>query len=153
LPASRPTPRVSLFVWLLPLDLSGLCGPTSSYVIAGIALRVSGALNPHHNDKVGIASVGQLDEYVSTFEISVFEISLTFVNYVYYRQHPPHAKLCLLRISNKASWTGRDGEMDGTFRHQAPFHKQLPGRNGHMSHFIAVSFSSRYGLHRHFEGL
>jgi hypothetical protein len=50
--------RVSLFVWLLPLDLSSLGGPTSSYATAGIALRVSGALKPHHHDKVGIASAG-----------------------------------------------------------------------------------------------
>jgi hypothetical protein len=52
--------RVSLFVWLLPLDLSGLGGPTSSYATAGIALRVSGALKPHHHDKVRIESVGKL---------------------------------------------------------------------------------------------
>jgi hypothetical protein len=26
--------------------------PTSSYATAGIALRVSGALKPHHHDKV-----------------------------------------------------------------------------------------------------
>jgi hypothetical protein len=31
---------------------------TSSYATAGIVLRVSGALKPHHHDKVGIASVG-----------------------------------------------------------------------------------------------
>jgi hypothetical protein len=59
--ASRPNPtwktRVSLFVWLLPLDLSGLGGPTSSYTTTGIALRVSGALKLHDHDKVGIASV------------------------------------------------------------------------------------------------
>jgi hypothetical protein len=46
---------VSLFVWLLPLDLSGLGGPTSCYATGSIALRVSGALKPHHHDKVGIA--------------------------------------------------------------------------------------------------
>jgi hypothetical protein len=44
--------RVSLFVWLLPLDLSGTGDPTSSYATDGIALRVSGALKPHHYDKV-----------------------------------------------------------------------------------------------------
>jgi hypothetical protein len=44
---------VSLFVWLLPLDLTGIGGPTSSYATTGIALRVSGALKPHHHDKVG----------------------------------------------------------------------------------------------------
>jgi hypothetical protein len=37
---------------------SGLGGPTSSYATAGIALTVSGALKPHHHDKVEIASVG-----------------------------------------------------------------------------------------------
>jgi hypothetical protein len=30
--------RVSLFVWLLPLDLSGMGDSTSSYATAGIAL-------------------------------------------------------------------------------------------------------------------
>jgi hypothetical protein len=32
--------------------------PTSSYDTAGIALRVSGALRPHHHDKVETPSVG-----------------------------------------------------------------------------------------------
>jgi hypothetical protein len=49
--------RVSLFVWLLPLDLSGLGGPTSSYATASIALGVSGALKPHHHNKVRMPSV------------------------------------------------------------------------------------------------
>jgi hypothetical protein len=31
---------------------------TSSYANAGIALRVSGALKPHHHDKVETSSVG-----------------------------------------------------------------------------------------------
>jgi hypothetical protein len=44
--------RVSHFVWLLPLDLSGMGDPTSSYATAGIALRVSKALKPHHHDKM-----------------------------------------------------------------------------------------------------
>jgi hypothetical protein len=48
---------VSLFVWLLPLDLSGMGAPTSSYATAGIALRVSEALKPHHHDKVETPSV------------------------------------------------------------------------------------------------
>jgi hypothetical protein len=42
----------------LPPELGGLGGPTSSYATVGIALRVSGALKPHHHDKVGIALVG-----------------------------------------------------------------------------------------------
>jgi hypothetical protein len=49
---------VALFVWLLPLDLSGMGDPTSSYATAGIALRVSGAFKPHHHDKVETPSVG-----------------------------------------------------------------------------------------------
>jgi hypothetical protein len=52
--------RVSLFVGLLPLDLSGMGAPTSSYATAGIALRVSGALKPHHHDKEETPSVGFL---------------------------------------------------------------------------------------------
>jgi hypothetical protein len=34
--------------------------PTSSYATAGIALRVSGALKPHHHDKVETPSVGSV---------------------------------------------------------------------------------------------
>jgi hypothetical protein len=35
-----------------------MCDPTSSYATSGIALRVSGALKPHHHDKVETPSVG-----------------------------------------------------------------------------------------------
>jgi hypothetical protein len=52
--------RVSFFVRLLPLDLSGMDDPTSSYATAGIALRVSGALKPHHDDKMETPSAGHL---------------------------------------------------------------------------------------------
>jgi hypothetical protein len=43
--ASRPTPNledqgISLLVWIIPFDLSGMGGPTSSYATAGIPLRV-----------------------------------------------------------------------------------------------------------------
>jgi hypothetical protein len=58
---SRPTPNLEdqgIFFWLLPLDLSGMGDPTSSYATAGIALRVSGELEPHHHDKVETPSVG-----------------------------------------------------------------------------------------------
>jgi hypothetical protein len=51
--------RVS-FVWLLPLDVSGMGDPTSSYATAGIALRVSGTLKPHHSDEVETPSVGPI---------------------------------------------------------------------------------------------
>jgi hypothetical protein len=58
--AQPPTWRtsVSLFIWLLPLDLSGLGDPTSSYATTIIALRVSGGLKPHHHNKVWLASMG-----------------------------------------------------------------------------------------------
>jgi hypothetical protein len=52
--------RVSLFIWVLTLDLTGQCGPTSSYAIAGIALRVSWAHKPHHKYKVEIPLVGYI---------------------------------------------------------------------------------------------
>jgi hypothetical protein len=44
--------RVSLFIWLLPFDLSGLGDPASSYATAGIALRVTEALKPPDRVKV-----------------------------------------------------------------------------------------------------
>jgi hypothetical protein len=60
---SCPTPKLedkgSLFVWFPPLDLSGKGDSTSSYVTAGIALRISGVIKPHHHhDKEVTPSVG-----------------------------------------------------------------------------------------------
>jgi hypothetical protein len=59
---SRPTPNLEdqgIPIRLAPtLDLSGMGDPISSYATAGIALRVSGALKPHHHDKVETPSVG-----------------------------------------------------------------------------------------------
>jgi hypothetical protein len=49
---------VSLFIWLLPLDLSSMGDSTSSYAIAGIALRVLEAFKLHHHNKVETPSVG-----------------------------------------------------------------------------------------------
>jgi hypothetical protein len=54
--ASRKTPNLKnqgIPLRLAPnLDLSGMGDPTSSSTTAGIALRVSGALKPHHHDTV-----------------------------------------------------------------------------------------------------
>jgi hypothetical protein len=76
--ASRPTlnleDRVSLFVWLLPLDLSGMGAPTSCYATAGIALRVSGALKPHHHDKVETSSVGEMGTMLLYIILIYFEV-------------------------------------------------------------------------------
>jgi hypothetical protein len=43
--------RVSLSVWNLTLDLSGLGDPASSYATVGIALEMIGARKPHRHDK------------------------------------------------------------------------------------------------------
>jgi hypothetical protein len=43
--------RVSLLVWNLTLDLSGLGDPASSYATAGIALEIIGTRKPHRYDK------------------------------------------------------------------------------------------------------
>jgi hypothetical protein len=71
--ASRPTPhpedRLSLFVWLLPLDLFGMGVPTSSYATAGIVLWVSGGLKPHHHDNVKTPSVGKTSYGVRKIKI------------------------------------------------------------------------------------
>jgi hypothetical protein len=41
--------------------------PTSSYATASIAVMVSGALKPHHHDKVATPSVGNYKTYKSIF--------------------------------------------------------------------------------------
>jgi hypothetical protein len=43
--------------------------PTSSYATAGIALRVSGALKPHHHDKVETPSVGSFAPITLIFRL------------------------------------------------------------------------------------
>jgi hypothetical protein len=58
--AQPPTWRtsVSLLVWIIPFDLSGMGGPTSSYATAGIALTVIWPHKPHHYVKVETPSGG-----------------------------------------------------------------------------------------------
>jgi hypothetical protein len=43
-------------------------GTASSYATAGIALRVLGALKPHHHDKVETPSVGNTKIYEQNFK-------------------------------------------------------------------------------------
>jgi len=52
---------VSLFVWALPFDLSGMEGPTSSYATTSIALQVTKSHKPCHHYKVETSS-GELKE-------------------------------------------------------------------------------------------
>jgi hypothetical protein len=59
---SRPTPNLEdqgIPLRLAPTPWPVRMGaPTSSYATAGVALRVSGALKPHHHDKVETPSLG-----------------------------------------------------------------------------------------------
>jgi hypothetical protein len=50
--------RVSLLVWNLTLDLSGLGDTASSYATAGIALEIIGARKPHRHDIYFISACG-----------------------------------------------------------------------------------------------
>jgi len=48
--------RVSLFIWVITFDLSGLGDSASSYATAGLALRVIWPHKPHHCVEVGTSS-------------------------------------------------------------------------------------------------
>jgi len=50
--------RVSLFVWVITLDVSSMGGPTSSHTTASIGLWIMWPHKPHHYIKVEIPSVG-----------------------------------------------------------------------------------------------
>jgi hypothetical protein len=52
--------RVSLFVWIITFDLSGMGDPTSSYATAGIALRIIWPRKLHHYVKAGIPTGGNI---------------------------------------------------------------------------------------------
>ena len=58
----HPTPtwstRVSLFVWVITFDLSGLGDPASSCATAGLALRIIWPHKPNHYHKAGRSSGG-----------------------------------------------------------------------------------------------
>ena len=60
---------MSLFVWLLPFDLSGLGDPTSSYGIADLTLRVAEARKLPHHVKVETPS-GERATLPSPFKMS-----------------------------------------------------------------------------------
>jgi len=64
--------RVSLFVWLLPFDLSGLGVPAGSYATAGIALGVMEALKLPHHVKVETPSGEVLNQYYTKCEELAF---------------------------------------------------------------------------------
>jgi hypothetical protein len=59
---------VSLFVWNLTLDLSGLGDPASSYATAGLALGFIGTRKPHHHDKVEAALMGTFISNLNKFD-------------------------------------------------------------------------------------
>jgi hypothetical protein len=63
-PLTRRT-RVSLFVWVITLDLASMGCHTSIIATASIGLRVIWPHKPHHYVKVGIPSVGY-NSYKST---------------------------------------------------------------------------------------
>ena len=50
--------RVSLLVWIITFDLSGVWYHTSGITTASIALRIIWPRKPHHYVKIGIPSVG-----------------------------------------------------------------------------------------------
>jgi hypothetical protein len=51
---------VSLLVWNLTLELSGLGDPASSYATAGIALEIIGTRKPHRHDKAETPTGGHI---------------------------------------------------------------------------------------------
>jgi hypothetical protein len=78
--------------------------PTSSYATAGIALRVSGALKPHHHDKIETSSVGVI---TVTSPIYSSQSSHSYLNYISYlsgqTEHEPyngHLKYILIEYIN-----------------------------------------------------
>jgi len=66
LSVSCPTPnleRVSLFVWVITTDLSGMGVPAISYTAASIAFRIIWSWKHHHYVRVGIPSRGSNIEW------------------------------------------------------------------------------------------
>jgi hypothetical protein len=67
--------RVSLFVWVIPFDLSSLGDPVRNYASAGLALRIIWPHKPHHYVKVLTPSGGNLSfswQYISQVPTNCF---------------------------------------------------------------------------------
>jgi hypothetical protein len=61
--------------------------PTSSYATACVALRVSGALKPHHHDKVETPSLGIAERYkennVVAADCDMTEFSAEYCDFIF----------------------------------------------------------------------
>jgi hypothetical protein len=79
LSASRPTLNLedqgTSFSLVITFDLSGKGDPVSSYATAGIALRIIWPRKPHHYVKVGITSVGRLENHPNLLAINLLDNS------------------------------------------------------------------------------
>jgi hypothetical protein len=83
---------VSLFVWLLPVDLSGKGDPTSSYATAGIALQVKEARKLPHHDKVE-TPLGEKSSSQTPLIALPFSRSLRYLLFSHTRAHQHKRKL------------------------------------------------------------
>jgi hypothetical protein len=116
--APRPTPtwrtRVSLLVWNLTLDLSGLGDPTSSYATAGIGPEIIGTRKPHCHDKaetnMSHASPQTASMYSHLEYILDFGMSPTKVLYMHVSIHGGIGLLGLA-IKNQLSGTSKQGRI------------------------------------------
>jgi hypothetical protein len=73
--AQRPTwkTRVSLFVWVITFNLSGLCDPVSSYATAGLARRIIWPHKPQH--------------YTTCFTLALLTPQVAMIKHSIFRTH------------------------------------------------------------------
>jgi hypothetical protein len=69
---------VSLLVWNLTLDLSGLGDAASSYATAGIALEIIGARKHHLHDKAETPPGGDFYVFAAYLEAGVLRVMTSF---------------------------------------------------------------------------
>jgi hypothetical protein len=94
--------------------------PISSYATAGIALRVSGALKPHHHDKVETPSVG-----TSTSTSTTTTTNINNVAYLLKARtvEPENSRYEILHASNdKGIMTKRDVKRTAVVMEQLSIH-------------------------------
>ena len=81
-PPTRRT-RVSLFIWLITFDLSGMGGPNSSYATTSIVLRILWSLKLHHYVNVRIPSGGVIIHRTFAFYIFLDPLQILPVQVLY----------------------------------------------------------------------
>jgi hypothetical protein len=107
-PPTRRT-RVSVFVWVITFDLSGMGGPTGSYATANIVLRIIWPRKSHHYVKTLMPSGGGGGDGCPSALLNVRNVSeaTRTLSFFFYDSSKPLKCLPLIQYKRKFPYANR----------------------------------------------